>query len=77
MGGRISVYICKRWTCLSCMWSQIGLVSQQTMFKKAISQSEDAVKASFSVAAEITKSDRAFVKEFVNHHRHVRYSESF
>ncbi|XP_042286459.1 general transcription factor II-I repeat domain-containing protein 2-like [Thunnus maccoyii] len=43
-----------------------SLVSQQTMFKKAISQSEAAVKASFIVAAEIAKSARPFNEgEFV------------
>uniref|UniRef100_A0A3P9DNK1 SPIN-DOC-like zinc-finger domain-containing protein n=1 Tax=Maylandia zebra TaxID=106582 RepID=A0A3P9DNK1_9CICH len=43
-----------------------SFVSQQTMFKKAISQSEAAVKASFVVAAEIAKSARPFSEgEFV------------
>ncbi len=45
---------------------KISLVSQQTMFKKAISQSEAAVKASFIVAAETAKSARPFNEgEFV------------
>lgn len=35
-----------------------GMVSLQTMFKKRISQREAAVKVSFIVAAEITKSAR-------------------
>jgi hypothetical protein len=43
-----------------------SLVSQQTMFKKVIAQSEAAVKASFIVAAEIAKSGRPFNEgEFV------------
>ncbi|CAI5691491.1 unnamed protein product [Oreochromis niloticus] len=43
-----------------------SIVSQQTMFKKAISQSEAAVKAGFVVAAEIAKSARPFSEgEFV------------
>lgn len=43
-----------------------GLLSQQTMFKKAASQTEAAVKASFIVAAEIAKSARPFNEgEFV------------
>nr|XP_046210501.1 general transcription factor II-I repeat domain-containing protein 2-like [Oncorhynchus gorbuscha] len=37
-----------------------SLVSQQNMFKKATSQSEAAVKASYIVAAEIAKSARPF-----------------
>ena len=37
-----------------------SLVSQQTMFMKAKSKSEAAVKASFIVAAEIAKSARPF-----------------
>uniref|UniRef100_A0A8C7ISN8 SPIN-DOC-like zinc-finger domain-containing protein n=1 Tax=Oncorhynchus kisutch TaxID=8019 RepID=A0A8C7ISN8_ONCKI len=39
---------------------KISLVSQQNMFKKATSQSEAAVKASYIVAAEIAKSARPF-----------------
>lgn len=43
-----------------------SLVSQQNMFKKATSQSEAAVKASYIVAAEIAKSARPFNEgEFV------------
>ena len=43
-----------------------SLVSQQTMFTKAKSQSEAAVKASFIVEAEIAKSARPFNEgEFV------------
>jgi len=43
-----------------------SLVSRQTMFTKATSQSEAAVKASFIVAAEIAKSARPFTEgEFV------------
>ena len=43
-----------------------SLVSQQTMFTKAKSQSEAAVKASFIVAAEVAKSARPFTEgEFV------------
>lgn len=39
-----------------------SLVSQQTMFTKAKSQSEAAVKASFIVAEEIAKSARPFTE---------------
>ncbi|XP_031655934.1 general transcription factor II-I repeat domain-containing protein 2-like [Oncorhynchus kisutch] len=42
---------------------KISLVSQQNMFKKATSQSEAAVKASYIVAAEIAKSARPFNEE--------------
>ena len=43
-----------------------SLVSQQTMFTKAKSQSEAAVKASFIVVAEIAKSVQSFNEgEFV------------
>lgn len=43
-----------------------GLMSRQTMFTKAKSQSEAAVKASFIVALEIAKSARPFNEgEFV------------
>lgn len=43
-----------------------SLVSQHTMFKKAISQSEAAVKDSFIVAGEIAKSAWPFNEgEFV------------
>ena len=43
-----------------------SLVSRQTMFTKAKSQSEAAVKASFVVEAEIAKSARPFNEgEFV------------
>ena len=42
------------------------LASQQTLFKKAKSRSEAAVKASFIVAEEIAKSARLFTEgEFV------------
>lgn len=40
-----------------------NLVSQQTIFKKSISQSEAAVKASFIVAKEITKLAIHFQRE--------------
>ena len=40
-----------------------SLVSRQTMFTKAKSQSEAAVKASFIVVAEIAKSARPLMKE--------------
>ena len=42
-----------------------SLVSRQTMFTKAKSQSEAAVKASIIVGAEIAKSARPFMRESV------------
>ena len=68
VGGRLYVRECKRQTCLSCVWSEMkrSLISWQTMFTKAKSQSEAAVKASFIAVAEIAKSARPFNEgEFV------------